>query len=261
MPNNYTTPPSSEDEVLTWYNVLYSIGFILFPIILSFILNLGLSLELIIAGLRCILQLTLMGTVLDQVLGTTSPIIVIMLAFCLTCLASFELVYSKTRRQFSFMLPFVLLSLTSSCIGIAIAGNLFAIQVDPFWQPDKFIPTFGMLIGNSMSAVAVAVNFCLKELSENSANIEVYLSMGASRLEATNLLLKQSIKLALLPTINSMSIIGLISIPGMMTGQILGGSSVSDAVKYQQIIMFMITSSCTLSVLFSTLVSCYLFII
>ncbi|KAJ9065789.1 hypothetical protein DSO57_1015999 [Entomophthora muscae] len=80
-----------------------------------------------------------------------------------------------------------------------------------------------------------------------------YLSLGASRYEAFRPILNQALKLALLPTINAMSITGLISIPGMMSGQIIGGAPVADAVKYQIIILFMITSSASLSVL----ASCY----
>lgn len=156
------------------------------------------------------------------------------------------------------MLPCILIALMISSLSISLAGHLFAIREVPFWTPAKFIPTTGMLIGNSMSAIAVGVNCCLKELSDDATRLEWYLSLGASREEAFRPILKRALQTALLPTINAMSITGLISIPGMMAGQIVGGASVSDAVKYQIIILFMITSAAALSVLSS----CYfLFVI
>lgn len=244
---------SSKKDELGWMNVLYSFGFLLVPITLSLALQLGISTDLMISGSRCVLQLTLMGSVLNEVLGTENPVYVLFMALLLTLLASLELVFSKTKRQFAFMFPFIFLSLVSSTLIIATCGQIFALRHSPFWKPVNFIPTSGMLIGNAMSAIAVGINFCLKELTENSSTIDTYLAMGASRSEAFKPILAQALKVALLPTINTMSITGLISIPGMMTGQILGGTSVSDAVKYQSIILFMITSSSSLAVVFSCL--------
>lgn len=119
----------------------------------------------------------------------------------------------------------------------------------PFWIPEIFIPTMGMLLGNAMSGMAVALSTCLSSVSSRKEQIETYLAFGASRWEAGQAIAIEAVRLAMLPTINQMSVIGLISIPGMMTGQILGGASVDSAVKYQQIIMFLISASTALGVL------------
>ncbi len=106
-----------------------------------------------------------------------------------------------------------------------------------------------------MSGIAVALQSTLQSLHENKNQVEMYLAFGATKWEAARPIVTNALRLALLPTINSMSIIGLISIPGMMTGQILGGTPVSDAVRYQEIIMFMITAACCLSSIVCVLIA------
>lgn len=110
-----------------------------------------------------------------------------------------------------------------------------------------------MILGNAISAVGLAVNNVHKEFAENKDRIETYLAMGASRFEACQPVAVEALKMALLPTVNQLSVIGLVSLPGMMTGAIVGGKSVEQAARLQMIIMFMISASsalCTLLALF-----------
>jgi len=127
----------------------------------------------------------------------------------------------------------------------------------PFWTPEQFIPVVGMLCGNSIAAVMVAQSFILKELDENRDKTETLLAFGASRFEACRPLAVEAIRLAMTPTINSMSVIGLISIPGMMTGAILGGADVQQAARLQMVITFMISASCALTCIAATLFTLY----
>lgn len=149
----------------------------------------------------------------------------------------------------------VLLSTAASTLIIGIIGTRFAMEQIPFWIPETFIPTMGMLLGNMMSGIAVALTSCLSSVGARKDNIETYLAFGASRWEAGKNIAVEAVRLAMLPTINQMSVIGLISIPGMMTGQILGGAPVMNAVRYQQIIMFLISASTALGVLSVVVVS------
>ncbi|KAG9288651.1 hypothetical protein G9A89_006752 [Geosiphon pyriformis] len=140
---------------------------------------------------------------------------------------------------------------------ILVNGTRYAMAQTPFWTPYKFVPTMGMLLGNSMSGIAVGISCCLSQLSEQRDKIETYLGFGATRWEAGRPVAIEAIRIAMLPTINDMSVIGLISIPGMMTGQIIAGAPIMAAVKYQQIIMFMITASVALGVLSSVCLCIY----
>ncbi|CAG8846131.1 14514_t:CDS:2, partial [Racocetra persica] len=80
----------------------------------------------------------------------------------------------------------------------------FAMHQIPFWDPQVFIPTMGMLLGNCMSAIAVGVSYALEQFSEQKEKIEMYLAFGASRWEAGRPVATEAIRLAMLPTINSM---------------------------------------------------------
>lgn len=146
------------------------------------------------------------------------------------------------------------LSTAFSTLFIGIVGTRYAMNERQFWLPELFIPTIGLLLGITTGAIAVGISSCLKKAGEESGQIETYLSYGASREEAGRSIAKESIRLALLPTINRMSVIGLITIPGAMTGQILGGAPIMKAVMYQQIITFMISATSSLSVLGSVYV-------
>jgi len=112
-----------------------------------------------------------------------------------------------------------------------------------------------MLCGATISGIVVAVGSVLRELEENREKVEVYLAFGASRFEACKPIAVEGLRLALLPTINQMSVIGLISIPGMMTGSILGGASVDQAAKLQMVIMFMISASSALAAIVCTVLA------
>ena len=109
-----------------------------------------------------------------------------------------------------------------------------------------------MLCGSTISGIVIAVSYVLKELVENRDKVEIYLAFGATRLEACQPIAVEALRLALTHPINNMSVLGIIAIPGMMTGAILGGSSVQQAAKLQMIIMFMITASTTLATIFTT---------
>lgn len=148
-----------------------------------------------------------------------------------------------------------MLSTGFSTLLIGIVGSRYAMEQNPFWIPETFIPTMGMLLGNMMSGMAVGLSSCLSSVSTRKEHIETYLAFGASRWEAGQSIAVEAVRLAMLPTINQMSVIGLISIPGMMTGQILGGAPVMNAVRYQQIIMFLISASTALGVLSAVVVS------
>lgn len=117
------------------------------------------------------------------------------------------------------------------------------MSVEPFWKPNQYIPIVGMLAGATVAGIVVALTLVLREVHENRDKIETYLACGASRWEACKPLAQQALLVALAPTVNQMSVIGIIAIPGMMTGALLGGSSVEQAAKLQMIIMFCISAS------------------
>jgi len=147
------------------------------------------------------------------------------------------------------------MSMLCSTIPILIVGSRWAMSTQPFWKPDQYILIVGMLAGNAISGVVIAVSSVLQQLYTDRDKVETYLAFGASRFEACTPIARDALRLALMPTISQMSIIGMISIPGTMTGAILGGSSVEQAAKLQMIIMFMISAATALSSIAATVVA------
>ncbi|KAG8746546.1 hypothetical protein FRC10_004680 [Ceratobasidium sp. 414] len=131
-------------------------------------------------------------------------------------------------------LPSTFVAMAISTIPVSIIGTRFAMSEKEFWAAEKYIPVLGMLCGSTISGIVVATTSVLKELQDK---IETYLAFGASRYEACKPIATSALRLALTPTINQMRrvvrVIGLISIPGMMTGALLGGASVDQAAKLQ----------------------------
>jgi len=237
---------------LNWGNVAIGFAFIAFDVVFSSILGVNVGGSLLTASIRCIIQLSLMALVLQSVFDARNIWAVTGISLLLVCLGTFETIVNKSKLRFTHMVPAVFSAMFLSTIPVSIIGTRFAMSQAPFWVPDQYIPILGMLCGGTISAIVVATNYVLKELEENRDKIETYLAFGASRYEACKPIAIEGLRLALLPTINQMSVIGLISIPGMMTGALLGGASVDQAAKLQMVIMFMINASATLAAMVCT---------
>ncbi|KAJ3015704.1 hypothetical protein HKX48_004429 [Thoreauomyces humboldtii] len=255
LPAEYLMSSSPDIPSLTYKNVAVASSFIFANALFSRAFGLGLEGTLIIAAARAVVQLTVMGQILQPVFQNENPWFVAGLAGLLASISVLEVYFNKTRHRHDWMFLTVAFSIVGSVGLVSFLGNAFAFGAEPWWRPRNYIPTLGMLLGNAISALAVGINGVLRQATENSDRIELALAYGASRWEAARPVVVESTRTAMLPVLNNMSVMGLISIPGMMTGQILGGAPIGDAVKYQQIIIFMITTSASLATLAGTLLS------
>lgn len=252
MHQNDTAPgcpqPDPVDANLDLTNAALAFLFIAFNALLSAILQLDLSFSYIIAASRCALQLFLLGKVLRPVLDAgANPLFSLSLAALLVLISAIEIAANRSKLAFRGLFPTVLVAIAVPTLLTAFVGIRFALGAETWFEARRFIPMLGMLLGNSMSAVAVTLSTALNTLTKAKESIEFRLAFGASRFEIARQVARDSIKLGLLPTLNSMSVTGLVAIPGMMTGQILGGASVQTAVVYQIIILYMISASAAAS--------------
>jgi len=247
--SSHRPPPS----LLHWSNVATASLLLILNGFLSIMLGLGVERDLLVASLRCVVQLSVLGLLLEDVFKFQGHLPILILATCLVLFGAFEVTFRRTKHRFQGMIASVFFSLLISTMISVGFGNYIAMDIKPFWIPAKFITTFGLLLGNCMSGVAVGVNTCLVQLTEQRDLIEQKLALGATRWEACKPVATSAVKLALLPTINSMSVMGLISIPGMITGQLVSGASVFQAALHQQIVMFMISSCTCLGTIISVL--------
>ncbi|RKP05207.1 hypothetical protein THASP1DRAFT_35377 [Thamnocephalis sphaerospora] len=240
---------SSDNSInLSWGDVGISAAFILVNVIVSLAFRLGLEKSLIISSIRCTGQLAVMGLVLRQVLTSEEVSWIVSLAVLLTILGAWETVYHQCKTRHRGMFWSVFLAIAGSTFLIGMLGCAFVLHFQPVWKAGLFIPTIGMLLGNSISGIALGLRTCLKQVHEHRDHIEQQLAYGATRWEASRTVLRESVRMGMLPTVNAMSVMGIISIPGVMSGQILGGVPIDQAVRYQICVMFMVAASTTLGI-------------
>ncbi|WP_347179276.1 ABC transporter permease [Roseofilum acuticapitatum] len=215
---------------------------------LSVGLRLGLEKTLVIATTRMVVQLLLIGYVLNWLFSLSNPIAIIILAVLMTSIAGISGV-NRTSRRFVGIYWRSFLSVLVAAFFVTQFSILAVIQVDPWYDPQYFIPLLGMILGNALNGVSLGLEQFMESLVSNQGKIETLLSLGATRWEATHGEVQQAVRRGMIPMINSMMVMGLVSLPGMMTGQILAGANPLDAVRYQIIIVFAIASGTALGTL------------
>ena len=204
-------------------------------------LRLRLERQLVIATLRMLVQLSLLGLVLKILFENASPIFTGLAALVMILFAGYEVLSRQERRLAGWW-----------GYGVGVTSILFAgtvvtafalttqIRPDPWYHPQVAIPLLGMVLGNTMTGVALGLDTLSTRVARERTAIEAMLSLGATRQAAFKPFVRDAMRNGLIPIINAMSAAGLVSIPGMMTGQILSGIDPIEAVKYQILILFLI---------------------
>lgn len=222
---------------ITYTQLALAALFILINIGLSFALNLGLGKNLLIASLRMVVQLLLVGYILQWVFTLRNPVLIICVALAMTIMAGISSV-NRTRRRFAsiYLNNFISLLCGSFLVtGFTVSG---IIQVHPWYDPQYLIPLLGMILGNALTGTSLTLERFMEDLTNRREQIEALLTLGATRWEAAHQPIREALRIGMIPTINSMMVMGLVSLPGMMTGQILAGASPVDAIRYQIVIIF-----------------------
>jgi putative ABC transport system permease protein len=217
---------------------------------LSLALRLKLERQLAIATVRMVVQLVLVGYVLTFLFAAVSPFWTALAAFIMVIFASREIVVRQKRR----LLGFWTYGLGAGCTLLA-AGTvtmfslLTQLHPEPWFHPRYALPLLGMILGNTMTGISLGLDVLTNGLVRERAAVEACLALGGTRYQALLPVLRDALRSGFMPTINGMAAIGLVSLPGMMTGQILAGVEPIDAVKYQLLIMFLIAGGTGLGTL------------
>jgi putative ABC transport system permease protein len=201
---------------------------------------------LIVACLRMTVQLILAGLLLTFVFDNPSPWITCLYIAVMILFASY-LVISKNRWLNRRFRTYVILAIGSSGLSVLLYFILIVMNADVF-NPQYAIPLAGMIVGNSMTGMALGLKAFSTELASNGDRIEALLNVGAEPKKIMNPFVNKAVEFAMMPTINSMLGMGIISLPGMMTGQILAGTSPTVAVLYQIAILIAISVAVCMTV-------------
>lgn len=222
--------------------------------VLSFWLGLGLERRLLLASARTIVQLLLLGYILVPIFRWQNPALVVGACVVMVVLASREAVRRGSRRyRRAWLHTFVALCVSALATGSMAVGVL--IHIEPWWQPRYLIPLVGMILGNGLTGISLGLDRCLSELDDGRDRIEARLAFGATWWEAARPVATESLRAGMIPILNTMSVVGLVTIPGMMTGQLLGGTPPEQAARYQILIIFLIAAATGLGTLISVLMS------
>jgi len=197
--------------------------------------------QLLIAAARTAIQLTLVGLVLKTLFANVSLLWVALMAVVMLALAGRE-VMARQHRRFTGTWGYSIgvVSMFISSFSIALFALVVVVGHEPWYQPQYAIPLLGMLLGNTMNGIALALDRLTQSAWEQRAVIEARLVLGHTPAEAISGIRQQVFRSGMIPIINAMAAAGVVSLPGMMTGQILAGAPPVEAVKYQIMIMFLI---------------------
>ena len=214
---------------------------------LSLLLQLKIERRLLIAGVRCALQLALVGLVLTKLFELVSPWWTSLAALAMVLFAGREIM-ARQERGFEPLWAYGIG--TSAMLMAASLVTVFAltsaVKPEPWYDPRYALPLLGMIMGNTMTGIALGLQRLTEGARQQRPGIEALLCLGATRRKAMLPVTRQALTTALMPIINSLAATGLVALPGMMTGQILAGVEPLEAVKYQLMIMFMIAGGTTL---------------
>ncbi|MFP4138695.1 MAG: ABC transporter permease [Halomonas sp.] len=204
--------------------------------------RLGMTKSLLIAAARTVIQLALVGLVLEALFAAERLYWVALMALAMLLIAGREVMARQKRRLtggWAFGIGTV--SMFVSSFSVAVLTLILIIGPEPWYRPQYAIPLLGMMLGNTMTGVALALDRLTDTAWRQRAVIENRLMLGQPWQEAIGDIRREAMRSGLMPMINAMAAAGVVSLPGMMTGQILAGSPPALAVKYQILVMFTIT--------------------
>ncbi|MBN2618907.1 MAG: ABC transporter permease [Spirochaetales bacterium] len=228
---------------------------LIIPILLSNrILKVKMNRELVISIFRMVVQLVFVGLYLQYIFTLNNWIINLLYLVIMILVASIHSIKSSSLKLHPLLLP-IFISVLIPQVVVLLVFNYFIAGIENLFDAKFIIPVGGMLLGNCLSGNIVALNGFYEGIKDDEKRYNLTLTLGASRNQALLPYLRKSITRSINPTIASLATTGLVSLPGMMTGQILAGAEPFTAIKYQIAILTAILVAKYFSVLLSLYIS------
>ncbi|WP_130863404.1 ABC transporter permease [Bacilliculturomica massiliensis] len=221
--------------------------FIIAVLLISAHARIGREKEIAAACARMTVQLILVGYVLSFVFSNPHPLLSLIIVACMAAFAVNNVKRRVKSRLSPRLMKIISLSMWASTAVCLLFFVLVVIGIRPWYDPQYFIPICGMILGNSMNGIALGAARLTKGFETMRGEVETALMLGATPKKASRRILQDAFDSALMPTINNMVGMGIVSLPGMMTGQILAGNSPLLATRYQIGVMLAISASVALA--------------
>jgi len=223
-------------------DLLIALLFVGVTALVSYWQGLGLERDIAVGTVRTFVQLLTVGFVLQRLFDASRWYWVVVALAIMTTVAGYNAMKRQSGAKQGLFAVMTAAIVTGGVITLILVIGV-VLRVRPWYQPQYVIPIAGMIIGNSMTGAALVVNRFNSELTLRRSEVEASLALGATAREAAAGALRESLRAAMMPTISSMITVGLVQLPGMMTGQIISGASPLDAVRYQVVVMLMIAAA------------------
>jgi len=236
------------------FSLIIAILLFSIPIVLSRVYRIGLIKSLLYSAIRMSIQLVLIGFFLKYLFVWNNTILNIAWLGLMILVAVFSVIRSSSMKTNKVLIP-AYISFSLATFGIVLFLNIVVIRLDYVFDARYLIVLGGMLLGNSLRGNIIGITAFYTNIKKDRKKFLYTLSLGASFNEAIFPYLRESIQLALKPTFASMATMGIVALPGMMTGVILGGTSLELAIKYQIMIMIGIVTSTITSILLTILMT------
>ena len=233
--------PSGVVDLSVWQLAL-ALGLVAAVVVVSVRQSLGLERDLMIGSARTVVQLYGVGFVLAAVFAAARWYWVVLILAVMIAVATQAAVsrLGKPLPGAGWIAATALTASTAATLAYVIA---VVVQVRPWWEPQYIIPIAGMILGNSMTSAALAGDRLQGDLRARADEVEARLALGFSGQDAVQPMVRAALRTAMIPSVNAMMTVGLVQLPGMMTGQILAGTSPLLAIRYQIVVMFMLTAA------------------
>jgi len=231
---------------VSWSDLAFAMALIGVAIAISAWQRVGLARGFVIGAIRAVVQLTAVGYILVYLFAADRWYLVLLaLAVMLAAAAVTAVDRIKQQRRAVLWMCGVALFIGAGLTIAYVDGVVIAVH--PWYNPRYLIPLFGMIVSNAMNSAALAAERLSSEMKARRGEVESYLALGAPPARAAHGAVRAALTAAFLPAVNSLAVVGLVSLPGMMTGQILAGASPLLAVRYQIVVMCMLTGAMTMS--------------
>ncbi len=222
-------------------------GLVAIAIALAAWQRIGLARGFLIGAIRAVVQLTIVGYVLVYLFAVRRWYLVLLAMLVMLVVATKTATdRQRAKRREVFVIAGVAMLVGA---GLTLAYvDMLVVRARPWYDPQYLIPLFGMIIGNSMNGAALVAERLTSEIAARRPEIEAYLALGATSARAARSATRAALTASLIPAVNGLMVVGLVALPGMMTGQILAGSSPLLAIRYQIVVAFMLAGAVAVTV-------------
>jgi len=228
--------------ILQPLDIAVAASLLAFDALISIVLRLRLHDKIVIASVRMVIQLVAIGYLLKLVFSIHQPAVTALLIVIMVVIAAREAA-ARPERKLKHAAGFWigLASIASATVLTALFALTTALRPHPWYDARYAIPLAGILLGNILNATSLTLDGFLGGVSREKSALEARLCLGAGFWEAITPFVRDAIRRGLVPIVNQMSAAGIVTLPGIMTGQILAGLDPIDAVKYQILLMFLLS--------------------